>query len=182
MEVAVRRISVDEYYKMAEVGILKPDERVELIDGEIVQMSPIGIRHMKCVNRFTKFLARAVPNDVVVSIQNPIRLSENDEPQPDIVLARNIGGNEPFRPKDVLLVIEISETTYDFDRNVKVPRYAEEGIAEVWVANLPEETIESFSEPVNGVYTVVRVYRVGEKLRPILLPSVVVDVAEMLKG
>lgn len=84
MEVAVRRISVDEYYKMTEVGILKQDERVELIDGEIVPMSPISIRHMHCVNRFTRKLAKQVPDDIVVSIQNPIHLSENDEPQPDI--------------------------------------------------------------------------------------------------
>jgi Uma2 family endonuclease len=182
MDVAVRRISVDEYYKMAEVGILKPDERVELIDGEIVQMSPIGIRHMRCVNRFTKKLAKAVPDDIVVSVQNPIRLSENDEPQPDIVIARDVGGDEPFGPKDVILVIEVAETTDDFDRKVKVPRYAEEGIAEVWLANLPEETIETFGEPKNGAYTVACVYHAGDTIRPRLLPSVGIDAAEMVKG
>ncbi len=182
MEVAVRRISVDEYYKMAEVGILKPDERVELIAGEIVQMSPIGIRHMNCVNRFNKRLTKLVPDEFIVSIQNPIRLSENDEPQPDIVIARRVEDDEPFRPKDIILVIEVAETTYDYDRNVKVPRYADEGIPEVWLVNLPEEAIESFTNPINGVYTEVREYRIGEKIRPALLPSVAVDVSDMLKG
>lgn len=182
MDVATRRITVDEYYKMAEVGILKPDERVELIDGEIVQMSPIGIRHMKCVNRLTKFLVTAVTDEFIVSVQNPIRLSENDEPQPDIVIARSVEGNEPFRPKDIILVIEVAETTYDYDRTVKVPRYAEEGIVEVWLVNLPKDSIEVFSNPLNGVYTEVRQPGHGEKIHPAVLPSVVVNVNDVLKG
>ena len=124
IEVARRRFTVDDYYRMAETGILTPDDRVELVEGEIVEMSPIGDRHLEAVNRATMIFARGIGDRAVVSIQNAAHMDRYNEPQPDVVLIRpreGFYGKGKPDPQDVLLLIEVSDSTLRFDRKVKLP-------------------------------------------------------------
>ncbi len=147
--------TVDELYRMLETGILSEDARVELIEGEIVDMAAIGIPHAACVDRLNRFLNRLLPEDVIVRVQNPIYLNQRSQPQPDLALLReqDYARREHHPgPGDVLLVIEVSDTTLAFDRKVKVPLYARAGIPEVWVVNLQEDSVEVYSRPDGGAY------------------------------
>jgi Uma2 family endonuclease len=147
--------TVDEYYLMAEAGILSEDDRVELIEGEIIDMAAIGIKHALCVDRLTLLLIRLLPDEVMVRAQNPIYLDKYSEPQPDLALLKRRDYSQRKHhpgPGDVLLVIEVSDTTLTFDRKVKVPLYARAGIPEVWIVNLQEDTIEVHSQPDKGAY------------------------------
>src|SRR5262245_5599912 len=124
IETTKKLFTVDEYYRMAEVGILGPEDRVELIDGEIVEMSPIGVRHLACVNRATRLFVAAFGDRATVSVQNPLRLGKYTEPQPDIVLLKpRTDDYSAKRPsaEDALLVLEVADTTIAYDRNVKLP-------------------------------------------------------------
>jgi Uma2 family endonuclease len=174
---------VNDYHRMAEAGILSEDARVELIEGEIIKMSPIGSRHAGCVNRLTTILTERTGRTAIVSVQNPVRLDDYSEPEPDIILLKPRGdfyaGAHPT-PQDVLLIIEVAETSLDYDIRVKMPLYARAGIPEVWVANLVGDTFETYSDPVGGVYRKTgRVLR-GEKLSPLQMPSLILDVDEIL--
>src|SRR5688500_8164381 len=124
---ARRRFTVDEYYQMALAGILTEDDRVELIDGEIVEMSPIGDRRVASVNRCNRSFSRAVGDRALVSIQNPIDLDPYNEPESDVALLRpradDYAGGKP-QPADVLLLIEVADTSVDYDRKTKLPHYA----------------------------------------------------------
>lgn len=180
MEVATRRISVDEYYKMAEVGILKPDERVELIDGEIIQMSPIGIRHRNCVNNLTKILNSSLPDEFIVSPQNPVRIDEDDEPVPDIAVVKASAIHKEFVPEDVVLLIEVADTTYTYDRTVKLRKYAAAGIPEVWIVNLTQNVIETFNNSRADAYIETKMFNVNDQVKPRQLSSVVIEVARVL--
>jgi len=179
-----RRIfSVDEYHRMSEAGILSEDDRVELIEGEIIKISPIGSRHAACVNRLNFLLNRKAGQAAIVSIQNPIRLHDYSEPEPDIALlqSRDDFYSEAHPgPKDVLLIIEVSDTSIEYDRTVKLPLYARAGIPEVWLANLLKDSVEAFSQPLNGVYREFREAVRGEVLTPARIPDVIVTVDEIL--
>ena len=147
-----RRFTVEEYHKMAEGGIFREDERVELIDGEVVKRNPIGWRHARCVSRLTTRLVRAAGDRYAVGIQSPITLSSHGEPQPDLVIY-----NEPTPgclpgPKDVLLV-EVSDSTLPYDRKVKLPRYAHACIPELCIADLQGEAVELYNGPRARVRT-----------------------------
>ena len=172
-----RIFNVDEYQRMLEAGILSEDDHVELIDGEIIKMSPIGSRHVACVNRLNATLNRKIGEQVIISIQNPVRLDNYSEPEPDIALLKP---REDFyaqslpTPADVLLIIEVADASVNLDRRVKLPLYARAGIPEVWLVNLPEDRVESHSEPVNGAYQSIRMARRGEavsseSIRPLIL-------------
>lgn len=144
-----RRFTAAEYNQMGEAGILSEDDRVELIDGEIIEMSPIGDPHVMFVNRLTMLLAgsASVPGEgYIVSVQNPVRLSNRDEPQPDLVLLRggSEGGSRPI-PENVLLVAEVANTSLVYYREVKLPLYARAGIPDVWLVNLRDGTVEVHS-------------------------------------
>ncbi len=180
MDVTTRRITVDEYYKMAEVGILKPDERVELLDGEIIQMSPIGIRHRNCVNNLTRILNSFLPDEFIVSPQNPVRIDEDDEPVPDITVVKVNALYKEFVPEDVVLLIEVADTTYAYDRTVKLQKYAAAGISEVWIVNLNRNVIETFHNYQQGAYTEINVFDTNDKVRPRQLSSVIIEVAKVL--
>jgi Uma2 family endonuclease len=161
------RFSVDEYYKMAEAGILSEDDRVELIEGEIVEMAPIGIRHALCVDNLTRFFGLLLTGEARVRVQNPIRLTPDSEVQPDVTLLRLRDYSKDQQhpgPEDVLLVVEVSDTTLSWDRREKVPLYARAGIAEVWIVNLPQDRIEVYSEPEAGTYKTLRRLRRGQSV------------------
>jgi hypothetical protein len=119
------RFTVHDYHRMGEAGILHEDDRVELIEGEIVEMAAIGTRHFSCVNRLNWLLVMSVGDEAVVSVQNPVRLNEHTEPQPDLTVIRPRNYTESLPvPEDVLLLIEVSDTTLAYDRNIKLPLYA----------------------------------------------------------
>jgi Uma2 family endonuclease len=183
VEIAQRRFTVGEYYRMAEVGILAPDDRVELIEGRIVTMTPIGNRHATCVLRLTTHFGRRVGTAALVSVQNPLRLDGHNEPQPDVMLLRpraDFYAQGHPAPADVLLVIEVADTSLAYDRGVKIPLYARAGIPEVWLVNLPQDLIEVYTAPVGGVYQQVRQARRGESLAVPGLPGVALAVEDVL--
>jgi Uma2 family endonuclease len=149
------RLTVEEYYQMAEVGLLAPDARVELIDGEIVDMAPIGSRHAAAVSLLAERLIRGVGEAAIVWIQSPVRLDARSEPQPDLALLHPRGdryaGGHPG-PADVLLLIEVSDATLRYDREIKTGLYARHGVPEVWVVDLPNGRLHVLREPREGGY------------------------------
>ncbi|HWE61369.1 MAG TPA: Uma2 family endonuclease [Chloroflexota bacterium] len=176
------RFSVQEYEQMGTRGILHEDLRVELIDGEILQMSPIGERHLWCVNRFNRRLVLALGERAIVSIQNPVVLSGHDEPQPDVVVLRPSA--EEHRgtplPGDVALMIEVSDSTLAYDRRVKLPLYARAGIAETWIADLQHDVIVQYADPQGGTYQAATTYRRGDVVVCGTLPDLALAVAALL--
>ena len=164
-----RKFTVDEYYLMAEVGILKSDERVELIEGEILVMPPIGPEHAWNVDFTSDFITRRLDERFIVRGQNPVRLSDASEPQPDIAImlrrTEGYGAAHPT-PADVLLVIEVADSSLQYDRNIKAHIYGRSGVPETWVRNLPEDCIERFTEPGPDGYAQHTVHRRGETLTP----------------
>ena len=183
VEITRRAWTVDEYERMAEAGILTEDDRVELIEGEIVQMSPIGSRHAACVNRVAAWLQRKIGQDTIISVQNPIRLNDYTEPQPDIAVLRlqaDFYAPAHPTPADVLLVIEVAETSLAYDRDVKLPRYAEAQIPEVWLIDLAGATVTHYAQPRNGVYADVHPAQRGEVLIARTFPNVLVPVDDLV--
>ena len=162
-----RLFIIEEYYAMAEAGILAPDERVELIDGEIIPMSPIGDRHAYSVDELNELFITRLRGRARVRSQNPIRLGSRFEIQPDVAILRQredgYSSGHPG-PEDVLLIIEVSDTTLDYDRNVKLPMYARFGIPETWIANIRDRQAEVYAQPSNGEYQRSRVAGIDETL------------------
>lgn len=154
-QAAKRLFSVDEFHRMGEAGILGEDDRLELIDGEIIAMTPIGPGHAGCVNRLTALLAGRVGSRAVLAVQNPVFLGEHAEPQPDVVLLKprpDFYSHSHPAAQDVLLVIEVADSSADYDRTVKVPHYARAGIPEVWIVDLPQRVVEVYRKPEDGEY------------------------------
>ena len=182
-----RLLTVDEYHAMAHAGILTEDDRVELIDGKIIVMSPVGGPHIECVNTLNTLLNRRIvlrsKEDVIVSVQNPVQLSPHQEPEPDVVLLRPAleHGTVP-RAKDVLLLIEVADTSLAHDRNVKLPRYAAAGISEVWIVALEEEHIEVYRRPQTRDYAERQVFKRGDYLEIEALPALGVLAVDEILG
>ncbi len=156
------QFTVADYHRMAAAGILDEDSRVELIRGQIVDMAPIGAPHLNMVNRLTRLLPAILGDLGVLSVQNPVRLDDGSEPQPDVaVLKPRPEEYETATPRaaDVLLVIEVAETSLDDDRAVKAPLYAGSGIPEYWIVNIVDRVVEVYRQPENGRYLQTR--RVG---------------------
>lgn len=159
---------------MAEAWILHEDDRVELLEGEIVEMSPVGGRHARCVTELTRELISLVGEDVRVSPQNPVRLDEHQEPQPDVAVLRageRYQAGELPEPEDVLLLIEVTDTSLASDRDVKLPLCARAGIAEVWLVDLNVDLIERHTEPSENGYRLLRRAGRGETLESVVLPT-----------
>ena len=179
-----RKFTVDEYYRMVEVGILHPDERVELIDGEVTLMAPVGPQHLWSVNLLNSSLAElVVEGRVIVQIQSPIRLDDNFQPEPDVALLTpqsQANSSELPGPNDILLIIEVSDTTLAYDRDVKSRIYAKANIPETWVMNLVEDCIESFTGPGPDGYASHTIYRLGDTISPSTLPDVEFAVEDLL--
>lgn len=178
-----RKFTVAEYYRMAEVGILKPDERVELIEGEILVMPPIGPEHAWNVDITNEILVRHALERYYVRIQNPVRLNDHSEPEPDVALLRRrpegYGAAHPT-PADVLLVIEVAHSSLEYDRGIKAHIYGRSGVPETWVRNLPEDCIERFTEPGPEGYAQHTIHRRGETLTPVSMPDLELAVADLL--
>ncbi|HXT63637.1 MAG TPA: Uma2 family endonuclease [Pyrinomonadaceae bacterium] len=183
VNLAKHYFTVGEYERMGESGIFAPEARVELIEGEIVEMSPIGSRHAACVEFVAETLTVQLHGRAIVRIQNPIVLDDFSEPQPDVAIlqlrADRYRESHP-RPHEVLLVIEVSDSTYSLDRNVKIPLYARAGIAEALIFNLHEDRLEYYSQPKSGVYQMQSILRPGEKFQSAIVPNVMFEVATIL--
>ena len=148
-----RRFTVEEFHRMRQAGVLSEDDRVELIDGEVVTMTPIGPRHASCVRRLIAVLSPLVGDAAIVDAQTPLLLGEYAEPQPDVVLLKprpDFYRQAHPGPSDALLVIEVADTSAT--RTLKVPLYARAGIAELWVINLSEGLVEVYCQPAGGEY------------------------------
>jgi Uma2 family endonuclease len=183
METSRKRFTVDEYYRMADVGILAAGDRVELIDGEIIQMNPIGTRHLGCVNATNAVFFDAFQGRAVISGQNPVQLSDFTEPQPDIVLLKP--RNDFYRGKhpeaaDALLVVEVSDTTLGYDRDVKLSHYAAAGVPEVWIEDLNGDRILVFRDPVHAVYQVRLVLSRDDSISVQAFPDTAFTVSDFL--
>lgn len=175
------RFDVTEYHKMLEVGLLTEDDRVELIGGEIVDMTPIGRRHMNCVNRFTRLLVPLVSDSgYIVSVQNPVRLGLRDEPEPDLAILRGEPQSDLPAPEETPLVIEVSDSSISYDREVKLPLYARSGLAEVWIANLQNRRIEVYTKPASDGYRAMRIFGAGERVGSREIEGIPVAVDEVL--
>ncbi len=175
-----RRFTVDEYYRMAEVGIIRRDERVELIDGRIVAMSPIGSPHAWCVTRVNRMLAR-LGDRVTLSIQDPLRLGDIGEPEPDVVVLRPDSSEDRHPgPEDVLLVVEVADSSLAYDHGTKAPLSARHGIPELWISDLGGERVEVHRGPAPTGYRLVQVFRRGEQVSPAFAPDFSVGEDAML--
>src|SRR5262245_48935979 len=165
-----------EYHRMGEVGILKPKERVELIHGEIVEMSPIGPRHIAFVNSLNELLVLRLGGRALVSVQNPVALDEYSEPEPDLAVLRRRDNYKHAEPatEDVLLLIEVADTSLAYDRRVKLELYAEAGVPEYWVIDAAAEIIEVHREPGPGGYTVSQRMAGEAVIAPAAFPDVTV--------
>jgi Uma2 family endonuclease len=185
LEVTRRLFTVDEYYQMAAAGILHEDDRVELIAGEILQMAAIGSRHAGCVDRLNRFFVLHVADQAIVRIQNPIRLNNLSEPQPDMSL---LAPQPDFYtaghpgPQHVLLVVEVADTSIGFDRGTKIPLYGRAGIREVWLVDLTQDHIEVHRQPARTRrgYRDVQRYTRGMRLALLAFPDLSVMVEDIL--
>ena len=179
------RFDVEEYHRMAEAGILSEDDRVELIDGEIVEKSPIGSAHQAVVDRLNRLLTNFAAQEYIVRPQGPVRLDEHDEPQPDIALLRyreDFYEGEHPGPRDTLLLIEVSDSSLEYDRSVKLPLYAGASVSEVWIVNLAGGEVESHSGPRSNGYQTTRRYSRGEEAVSETVPALRLGVDRILGG
>jgi Uma2 family endonuclease len=182
-ETTKKLFTVDEFYRMGEAGIFSEDDRLELIEGEIIQMSAISLKHAAAVDRAAKLFILGLVDKANVRIQNPMRLDDYNEPLPDILLlapradfyiTHHPAGNE------VLLAIEVSDTTLRYDRNVKMPIYAKSGIRESWIEDLKRDVILVFRDPAPEGYKTCLTFRRGDSLSPLAFPALVVSVDQLL--
>jgi Uma2 family endonuclease len=149
------RIDVDRYYAMVPEGLLAPDARVELIDGEIIEMPPIGMSHGEIVDRLNHRFCKRLGELVRVRVRGSVRLDRFSQPQPDLALlaARKGYGQRHPHPEDVLLLIEVSDSSLRFDCDIKLPLYARHGIPEVWIVDINGGLVHFFRSPHEGRFT-----------------------------
>ena len=178
------RFNVKEYYRMAETGVLPPNARVELLNGEIIDMSPIGPFHGGVVTYLTEIFAAASKGRWQTRVQNSVWLDDHSEPQPDLALVKASADYYRKRhpqPADVFLLVEISDTSLETDQMEKLPAYGRAGIVEVWLVNLNELTVEIYREPHFTGYGSKTVVSASDTAAPLAFPDAAVDVAELLK-
>jgi len=178
-----RRFTVDQYERMVEAGVIRPDERVELLDGEVVEMPPIGPPHASRIDRCTIYLGRALGGEVGIRVQSPLRLSDLSMPEPDLTILRwRDDFYEAAHPTvaDVLLLVEVGVTSARFDREVKLPLYAAASVVEVWLLDVGAGAISVFGDPGPQGYQTLATAHHGDVLRPVALPGTEVAAADLL--
>jgi Uma2 family endonuclease len=178
------RYTAEEYRRMGEAGICSEDNRMELIEGEIIDMAPIGNQHAGLVNRLNRMFMQAAGNQAIISVQNSIRLADQSEPQPGIAVLKL--RSDDYRaalptPSDVLLVVEVADVSLDYDRTVKVPLYARHDIPEVWLVDPAGGAVEVFREPSPEGYRGARRHGPGARRRPSRVSKTEVDLEELLR-
>lgn len=183
VQVQRRLISVVEYDQMVQARVFPEDDRLELIEGEIVEMSPIGAAHAGLVTWLTRLFTERFRETALVYAQNPIRLPRS-EPQPDVALLRPRPDYYTERlpeARDVLLLVEIADTTLAYDRAIKLPLCARSGIQECWLIDLAQQTIDVCRVPAAGNYGEIRTAKVGDNLAPLAFPATSFSIAEILR-
>ena len=180
---ARRRFNVDEYYAMAKAGVINPDERVELLDGEIITMAAMGSRHAACITDFTELLGETLGRRVTLRVQCPLRLNDGYEPEPDLMALRrradSYASDHPG-PADVLLVIEVADSSIGSDRRRKLPIYALFGIPEVWLADLTARQVEIHDRPTPNGYVRTRFAGTDSVLTPAAFPDIAIPVRAVM--
>lgn len=177
------RLSVDDYYRMGEAGIFAPNARVELIEGEIIDMAPIGSRHGSAVKRLNSVLVSAVGSRAVVSVQDPLRLGDLSEAKPDLMLLKpraDFYADAHPTAADVLLLIEVADTSARYDREVKLPLYARHGVPEVWIVDLEARLVRFFRSPSGDAYTQASATAEPGRTPIAALPGVEIDLSAIL--
>jgi Uma2 family endonuclease len=178
-----RQFTLEQYHQMIATGLIPEGDRVELIDGEILEMAAIGSRHAAQVNRLTRLFSRQLGDDVLVSVQNPLEIGPRSEPEPDVVLLRGRADyyeSGHLQPSDVYFVIEVADSTVDFDRNVKALTYARSGIVEYWLVNLTIDAIEVYRQPAPNGYQFVETKQRGESIGLAALSDVTFTIDQLL--
>ncbi len=176
--------TVADLYRMAEAGLFDEDSRVELIRGQIIDMPAIGAPHFRMVNRLNRLLVPLVGARGIVSVQNPVRVNDGSEPQPDVTILHPRMDEKDAGtpgPADVLLLIEVADSSLGFDRGIKLPLYAEAGIGEFWIVNLQERVIEVHRDPGGDRYARVRGAAYGEPLDIALLPGLTLPTVDLAR-
>jgi Uma2 family endonuclease len=177
-----RKFTLEEYHRLAETGFLGEDDRVELIDGEIIEMSPVGKAHNACINRNNRKLIRLLGDRAIVSVQNSIIIQES-EPLPDIaILAPNPTdyADRLAAPEDILLIIEVADSSLDYDQEIKAPKYAKSGVQELWVVDLNEELIWVYRNPSSKGYLNMKAHKRGESITMLVFPDITLAVNDIL--
>jgi hypothetical protein len=177
MVVTRHKFSSKDYHQMIEIGILGEDDHVELIDGEIVDMAAIGSHHSGCTNKSNSFFSRHLAGRALISVQNPVALEDGTEPEPDIALlnvADHFYANQHPTPRDVLFILEIADTSFLYDRDVKLLKYARAGITESWILNLNEGEILACRTPSDRGYLDIQTLKRGQSLALLAVPDVVI--------
>lgn len=183
VEITHHLFTTDEYEQMIAAGVLTEEDRVELISGEIIEMSPINVPHVLCVNALTRLFSRQLGEKAIVSVQNPIHLDKQSRPRPDVALWRPRSDDYAIglaEPEDIFLVVEVADTSLHFDRTVKLPLYARAGIEEVWLVNLASREIEVYREPTAAGYRIMRRLFSGDTAVPLAFPEVEFAVNDIL--
>ncbi len=181
-----RSFSVDEYQEMGRAGILSDAERIELIEGEIIEMSPTGYRHSYIVDTLTDFFVKHAVDDAMIRVKTDVVVATRSQPVPDLVVYRGPrrryrDAHPDARRGDILLVIEVSSSSLKFDRSVKVPLYARSGIPEAWIVDIPNKRVVMFAEPQDGAYSSVKEFGLEDELRADVLGEHVLPVRLLLE-
>lgn len=180
MSIPRRSFTREDFHAMGAAGILTREDRVELLEGEVLVMSPIGSRHAACVDRLNRafFASGRLAGRALVRVQNPLAASPRSELQPDLMLLADRDDDYAFghpEPTDVLLLVEVADSSIEYDRRTKLPLYAAIGVGEVWLVNLADDRIEACSEPTPDGYRVTRRHGLGESLSPAALPDLILE-------
>ncbi len=184
VEIVRRRFTVADYARMRETGILSEDDRVELLDGEVRVMSPIGPRHAAIVKRLNTLLSRLLPETFILSVQDPIQLNDAGEPQPDLAILQHrddFYANAHPVADDVLFVVEVSDTTIDYDREEKLPRYAQANIVEAWLIDIDNFTIEQYLQPRNGKCLIKKLLERGDIIASQSITTLQLDIERIFE-
>lgn len=177
LELTYHEWTVSDYHKLAEIGLLS-EKRVELISGEIIDMSPVGKLHAATVNKLTSLLSELIVDAGIISVQNPVTINQFSEPEPDLSILKpkeNFYADQLPKASDVLLIVEVADTTLAKDRQVKIPLYSEAQIPEYCIINLTDKVLERYTEPKEGDYALRRLYRKGDTLENELLGTFAVE-------
>jgi Uma2 family endonuclease len=177
------RLNVSQYHQMSEAGIFSENDKVELINGEIIEMSPIGRRHAACVDRINRLFSNILGIKVIVRVQNPIILNNLSEPEPDIALLKpraDFYESGHPQPQDIFLLIEVADSSLEYDRDVKIPLYATSGISEVWLVDIYEQVIIVYRYPSENGYSDIQTLSRGEKLSIQAFPEINLVVNDIL--
>jgi Uma2 family endonuclease len=177
---ATRRFTVQEYEQMIAAGVLREGERVELLEGEIITMAAMGLRHATCLDNITDTVYEHKVPGLRISVQRPILLDDESEPEPDLLVFRRRKRTTHPTPQDILFVVEGADRTIDYDRNRKFPRYAAAGIPEAWLFDVNAGILERHTEPFEGRYRRVEAARRGETLTSTTLPGLILAVDDIL--